>query len=121
MLLELKFESLFVHLHAPLTPPVLFNDPEADLFVDAPGGIKALETPEAYPLVAFVSTKVDSSIDEPMANASAAQGVGQDEPAKVRPLGFGMDAVDGNGAFNATCHERGPEAVAFFIISAEEG
>jgi hypothetical protein len=99
---------------------VLFSEPEANLFVEVPGGIKTLETPEVYPLVAFVSTKVDSGIDELMSHASSAQGVGQDEPPKVRPLLFGMDAVDGHRAFNATSPQRGPEAVAAFVLSAEE-
>jgi hypothetical protein len=44
MLLELSFESLFVNLYTPLTSSLLFNDPEADLFVEVLGGIKALKT-----------------------------------------------------------------------------
>jgi len=50
---------------------VLFNEFEATLLVKMPRSVKTLKSPEIYPLMAFVSTKVDSGVNEPIANASS--------------------------------------------------
>jgi hypothetical protein len=72
VLFEPKFESLFVDLGTPIGSFVLFNEFEATFLVEMLCSIKTLKSPEIYPLMAFVSTKVDSGVNEPIANASSA-------------------------------------------------
>lgn len=117
---EPELEFLFVDLGAPVVSPPLLYQCEAVLVVEVSRRVEALKAPQKQPLVAPVPAKVDSGVDQPVADASAAQGIRDDEPPDMGSLVFSMEPVDGNRAFNAPLQRCRPEAVTLLVIPPDE-
>ena len=93
-------------LRSPLGAAMLFNERKPGPFIEMPRGVKPRKSPEVDTRVFVVATKVHGSVDQLIADALAAERVGEDEPSEMRSRLRHVRPVDGDTAFDANFADR---------------
>ena len=117
---QFQNEFLFDYGCAPLGAFMLFCQRETMLFIQMAGRIQPFERPEKDRLILFLTAEPQGAVQQLIPEAPAREAGGEDEPPEVGRIGFGLDAIDGNGTLHVVFKAKRPKPVLIFIEAIHE-
>ena len=111
---------MFIHLASPLGPFMGIVETKSKPFIEMPGRVETLKGTQIDLLISPLFAKTDCFFQESVSEAFPSELGGNNEPPKMGPFGFSLDAVNRQGALNPALAEQSPKPVAVFVEAPQE-